>query len=106
MVQLYDPSEKEFQADVREIADDYGWTVFTTWNSRRSPAGEPDLRMVRPPRYLVAELKAEKGVMSALQLKAEGLLRGCPGVEYFRWYPHDMNQIHLVLRDASQEVAF
>ncbi len=60
-------TEKEFQATVRELAEAYGWTVFCTWRSKHSPAGEPDLRMIRPPRYLCVGLGYARKVLSAKQ---------------------------------------
>ena len=51
--------EKDFQLDVRRIAVEYGWEVFTTLHSKGSPAGEPDLRLIRPPRFLMVELKRD-----------------------------------------------
>jgi hypothetical protein len=54
-------SEKEFQAQVVQLATYYGWRVYHTHDSRRSAAGFPDLVLVRPPELIFAELKTEKG---------------------------------------------
>ena len=43
-------TEKGFSQAVVDYAHTQGWTVWRTYDSRHSPAGEPDLRMVRPPR--------------------------------------------------------
>ena len=50
-------TEKIFQATVIDMARTYGWIVGFTYNSRMSEPGEPDLRMVRPPLIIFAELK-------------------------------------------------
>ena len=50
-------TEKEFQAAVVKHAKMVGWMVYHTWNSRHSPAGFPDLILLRHDRMVVAELK-------------------------------------------------
>ena len=90
-------SEKGFQQAVRDLAVLLGWTVWCTWDSRHSPAGEPDLRMVRPPRFIAAELKAERGRLTRLQRQARALLERCPGVEYYLWRPSDWARIEEAL---------
>ena len=54
-------SEKAWQNTVRKAAEALGWRVMTTWSSKHSPKGEPDLRMIRPPRVIFAELKSANG---------------------------------------------
>ncbi|MCC6312227.1 MAG: hypothetical protein IT345_15125, partial [Trueperaceae bacterium] len=53
--------ERDFQALVVQLARLRGWRVYHTFDSRRSPAGFPDLVLARPPRLVIAELKSEKG---------------------------------------------
>jgi hypothetical protein len=60
-------TEKELDAAVRKIARLYGWRVYHTYRSTRSPAGFPDLVMVKPPRLIFAELKSDEGKVSAEQ---------------------------------------
>ena len=90
-------TERAFAATVREYATAKGWTCWLTWKSLHSPAGEPDLRLVRPPRFLLVELKSEKGKLTLAQLEARDLLQGCPGVEYYCWRPSDWAEIEKVL---------
>ena len=90
-------TEKDFQHAVREFAEGCGWTIFTTWKSFNSPMGEPDLRMVRPPRVIFAELKSMKGKLTPAQADALALLSACPGVEAYRWTPADWPAIESVL---------
>ena len=91
-------SEKEFQATVREAAEALGWKVLVTYRSTRSPKGEPDLRLIRPPRLIFAELKSGKGVLSAEQKYVIKLLLQCQGVETYIWLPQDWETIVSILR--------
>ena len=110
-MQLSDPSvllreisEKQFQAQVRERAELLGWVVFTTWNSRHSPAGEPDLRLVHPvqKRIIWVELKTENGKVSAKQNEAIETLQEA-GFEVFIWRPSDQDQIEKVLQGGKDK---
>mgnify|MGYP001590122657 CR=1 FL=1 len=97
-VLLLDISEKDFQATVRELAETLGWVVFTTWNSRHSPAGEPDLRLVHPHkrRMVWMELKREKGKLTSKQeLAIHALQEAGEEVHVFR--PSDWDEIVRVL---------
>ena len=89
--------EKDFQAAVIDLARLFGWRPFWTWRSINSPEGEPDLRLVRPPRVIFAELKTEKGRLTAFQRSAGELLMLCPGIEYYLFRPRDWNEIVEVL---------
>lgn len=91
-------TEKEFQATVRELAELRGWKVFTTWNSRHSPAGEPDLRLVHPTkgRMVWAELKREGGRLTELQREAIEILKEA-GQEVYVWFPSSWASIEATL---------
>ncbi len=54
-------TEKAFESQVKSLAKIFGWRYYHTWRSFHSPAGFPDVVMVRPPRLVFAELKSEKG---------------------------------------------
>ena len=69
-----------------------------TLDSRGTRAGEPDLRMTRPPRYILAELKSQHGRLSIEQSAALALLERCPGIEAYHWKPSDWQTIVRVLR--------
>lgn len=65
-------TEKQLQAAIIDAARLLGWRVQWTHDSRHSPAGYPDLTLVRarpgePPRLLFVELKTERGVVSPEQ---------------------------------------
>ncbi len=54
--------------------------------------------MVRPPRLVFAELKAERGRTTPHQERWLALLGACPGVESHLWRPSDLAHIAEVLR--------
>jgi hypothetical protein len=93
-----DESEKHFLSRVTRLAELYGWVVWHTLDSTGTRAGEPDLRMVRAPRVVFAELKSEHGRLRLEQSQAVALLEQCPGVEVKVWRPRDWQQIVEVLR--------
>lgn len=88
--------EKDFQEWVVAYARSRKWLVFSTWNSQHSPAGEPDLRLVRE-RVIWAELKSMKGKASPLQQEAIDRLRQS-GAEVYLWRPSDREEIERVLQ--------
>ena len=91
-------SERQFQATVIAYAQRCGWLVCWTWRSIHSPAGEPDLRLLRGDRYILAELKTERGQLSPAQVAYGEAARACPAVEYYVWRPRDWRAIEEVLR--------
>ena len=91
-------SERDFQAQVVQLAKLTGWRVYHTYDSRRSNPGFPDLVLVRAPRVILAELKRERGRVTAAQREWGETLRACPGVEYYLWRPSDWDEIEQVLR--------
>ncbi len=88
-------SEREFQAAVREYAESQGWVIFTTRDSKHSPAGEPDLRLVRE-RVVWVELKRELGKTTQKQEEAITVLAHA-GAEVYVWRPSSWTEIEQVL---------
>ena len=60
-------TEKEMQANIVREAKALGWQVHSTWNAMHSPAGYPDLTLVRDGKLLFFELKTAIGVVSEAQ---------------------------------------
>ena len=95
--------EAAFQAVVVEIARLAGWRVAhfraaRTEKGWRTPvaadgAGWPDLVLVRPPRIVFAELKSERGKLSARQADWIGALRLLPAAEVYVWRPDDWDEL-------------
>ena len=83
---------------VIEIADLTGWVLqYHTYDSRRSNPGFPDLLLVRPPRILFIELKAQNGVITPAQKLWKEALDKCPGVESYTWRPKDGDSLQCIL---------
>lgn len=87
-------TEAEFQAQVVEAAELYGWYTHHTFDSRRSNPGFPDLVLVHPKRGFVifAELKSEKGRVTREQSAWIDALTQA-GADAFVWRPADWDQI-------------
>ena len=78
-------SEKQFQQQIVDLARMQGWKVHAVWNSRHSPAGWPDLFMIRNGVVLAWEVKREDGRANPTEAQRAWLheLRQIPGM---RWW--------------------
>jgi VRR-NUC domain len=85
-------SEKEFMAQVIQVAHYTGWLCYHTHDSRRSCPGFPDVILVRGSQLLAAELKTARGKVSPAQQSWIDALR-CAGVECHIWRPADFDSI-------------
>ena len=84
-------TEKQFQAKVLKIAKQTGWTVYHTYDSRRSQPGFPDLVLVRD-RVLYRELKTNTGKQSEAQkIWERSLLKA--NADFKVWRPKDIDAI-------------
>jgi YD repeat-containing protein len=63
---LAELTEKQYQAQVIELASLLGYKHYFTYRSKRSPAGWPDLALCRD-RLVLVELKRTAGVVSSKQ---------------------------------------
>lgn len=108
-------TEKELRQSIVRAAREFHWRVYFTWSSMHSPAGFPDLCMVRGPRLIFAELKTDKGKVTPEQeawlvdlgrVRAfmslcsftEGELRPHePRLEVYVWRPADLEDAYRVL---------
>ena len=90
--------EQSLERAVRDYAELMGWLVYHTHDSQHSPAGMPDLLLVRPPRVVFAELKTENGRVRPAQQVWLDALQACDGVEAFVWRPSDWPAIEATLR--------
>lgn len=102
---LIDPmtiSEREWQGRVTDLAAVLGWrwahfrpakTAKGWRTAMEGSPGFPDLVLVRPPRLVLAELKAQRNKPSADQeawLEAFGQV---PGIEAYVWHPRDWDAV-------------
>jgi hypothetical protein len=88
------PNEHGFMETVVRAAELRGWLVFHDADSRKNPAGLPDLVLVRNGTLVLAELKAPKGRLRAAQERWLERLRAVEGraggaVRVFVWRPAD-----------------
>jgi VRR-NUC domain len=90
--------EGAWLAKVRQIAELHGWTTYHTHNSQRSEPGWPDLVLGHPRqrRTVFAELKSERGFLSAPQRLWLTHLAVC-GFETALWRPSDEAEAIAVL---------
>ncbi len=78
------------------LAKRLGWRCYFTWNSRNSPEGWPDLALVRPPQFIVAELKVTTD-LSNKQEECLAALSAC-GIPCYVWRPEDVDEIQRILK--------
>ena len=102
-------SEEQLQSTVVDMAHAFGWMVYHTHDSRRSPTGFPDLVLVRPPTVWFVELKSEKGKLTEGHWTRKDtwlpgqkdwldVLKGCVTVKSGVWRPSDRDAIEALLR--------
>lgn len=79
-------TERELTTWVMEVAKAAGWLIYHVPDSRRAPAGFPDLVLLRPPELLFIELKrmGKGGTLKPLQQEWINGLQRC-GQEAMVW---------------------
>jgi hypothetical protein len=96
------PVEKDWQAEVVDIALRCGWRrKYHTFDSRRSDRGFPDLVLCRPPRLIFAELKTNTGRVTGDQQAWLDDLAAC-GAEAYTWRPFDRPTVDRVLASRAR----
>lgn len=96
------PREREWQAQVTELAQRYGWLHYHTYDSRRSRAGFPDLILIRGSRLIAVELKVGA---AGLALDQEAWLAAfalVPGCEAYCWRPEQIEEVVSILAPRKQ----
>lgn len=96
--------EEELQKRVIKLAKVFQYLHFHDYDSRKNPAGFPDLVLVKPPRVLFVELKRnKKDRLNEKQFHWANYLLGCPGIEYYIWSPEHWRdgEIEKVLNGKS-----
>jgi hypothetical protein len=89
-------TEAQFQRQVIRYAELMGWHCYFAQRSDKSPAGWPDLILIRRPRILFCELKAERGRVTADQQLCLDELRAC-GMAAHVWRPSDWKLVERTL---------
>jgi hypothetical protein len=90
-------SERQFMAEVQKYAKVMGWRWYHTYRSERSEAGFPDLVLIRRPRVVFAEIKAQRTPVTDAQRAWLEELRAC-GQEAYLWRPSDIEKLARILR--------
>lgn len=90
-------TEKQFMAQVVQLASHLGWRHYHTFDSRRSTAGFPDLFLVRRDRAIAAELKVGKRPVTHEQAEWIRALEAA-GIMAYVWRETDWEAIERVLR--------
>ena len=95
-------TEKDFMRAIHLLAELCGWLIYHTHDSRRSPAGFPDLVLVKPPRVLFIETKSEKGRVTPEQQTWLTALEACdePPQTYLA-RPSDWESIAAVIQGRT-----
>lgn len=91
-------SERVFQRRVEELARMGNWSLYHTYDSRRSHPGFPDLVLVRGERLIFAELKTERGRTTPEQLAWLSELANVTRVETYLWRPSNRDRVTEVLQ--------
>jgi hypothetical protein len=97
-------SEAQLQNQVIRLAETFGWSWYHTHDSRRSPAGFPDLVLARDGWLIFAELKRQGQSPTKKQqewLSALGAVNRRTGwVTVAVWHPQDLPRIQTMLRSG------
>lgn len=97
-VLLWALPESQWQQQVIDWASRAGWTHYHTRDSRKSPAGFPDLVLVKPGRMVVfAECKTMRGIELPSQKRWRALLNAAVGCQAYLWRPSDEDEVKEVL---------
>jgi hypothetical protein len=91
-------TEKQFARQVVHLARIRGWRCYFSWTSIHSPAGFPDLVLVRLSRIIMAELKSDKGKATPEQLAWLTDLDATGKVEAYLWRPVDWMAVEEILK--------
>lgn len=105
-------TEKQFMAQVIQLAKLKNWLVYHTFSSIKSSSGFPDLVLVKPERTLkdgthvpgrviFAELKTERGKVSPSQHEWLRTLSSASEVHTYLWRPSDFGEIEEALKGES-----
>lgn len=105
-------NEADWQRQVVAEAKAYGWIVMHVNKcpgKRITPTsikGWPDLTLVRPPQFVLVELKGDDGYWRPEQLELMRALQACPGIEAWFAAPCDRDALFDLIRTPVPGVAY
>jgi VRR-NUC domain-containing protein len=85
-------TERQWQKEVVRLARYGGWLVFHVYEAKRVVAGWPDLQLLRPPEFVVVELKTADGKLTIDQEDILRRFRAC-NIETHVWRPSDIRAV-------------
>jgi hypothetical protein len=88
-------TEKQFMAQIIELARLKNWLVYHVFDSRRSESGWPDIVLCKD-RVIFVEVKTQKGRLSPAQKSWLDALEKA-GAECYVWRPADWPAIEKLL---------
>lgn len=91
-----------YRRQLQDAAVKLGWRAYHTHDSRRSPAGFPDLVLVRRDRIIFAEVKRETTHPEAEQVAWLAALSQVPCAEVYLWRPSDWDTALAILRSRTR----
>lgn len=103
-------TEKQFESQIKDLANILGYLYYHTWRSIHSPAGWPDCVLVRlepEPRMIIAELKTDDkhSQPSESQYIWLYILQHLSApVECYLWRPADIEEIAEILQDRPSDM--
>jgi hypothetical protein len=90
-------TEKDLMRNVTQLAQTLGYQVYHPWLSIHSERGFPDMVIWKPGRFILAELKNEKGKLTDSQEEKIASLKACGVVEVYIWRPSQWDELVQVL---------
>lgn len=88
--------EKKFEEKVKALLKERGAWFLKTWGGGFQRSGIPDLLICYKGSFIAIELKAEKGVVSALQDRELRLIRDAGGMGFIARPSHYEDLVHLL----------
>ena len=96
-------TEAELSRHIIAAAKECGWRCYHTFLSIHSPAGFPDLFLVRNGKVLAWELKSDKGKALPAQQEWLDALALVPGIEAKVVRPADLEEAYKILAGVLAE---
>jgi hypothetical protein len=90
-------TENQWLEHVKLRARAFGWSIYHTYDSRRSTGGFPDLVLVRGTRCLFVELKKNNGAVTLDQIHWLEIISQARTIETYVWRPNDEMEVSKAL---------
>lgn len=92
-------SEKQWQSEVVEILQRFGWKVYHTFDSRRSEKGFPDIFAIHVKSGDVMAIELKRQIENPTPEQEEwGALFEHAQIDWYVWRPSDIDEVILRAR--------